>query len=291
MTGAAASVSPVVVVGEFDGFHLGHRDLVDAARVLATRLRSPVAAVVLDAQARAKVLSEPDVRCRSLIGAGVATAHVLEVPADGVDAGALVDRVIRHTSPAMVVMSCPPEERTEVQYPSLFSWFEIRGILVIEVPRRVDVTGETVTAARVRAAVGSGWVDDAARLLGAPFGVEGTVVHGQQLGRTIGFPTANLDPPGRIVIPANGVYAARVSVGDDSWPAAVNIGTRPTVDDRGRIVVEAHLLGFDADLYGRRIRIDFLQRLRDERRFESLDELTSQLARDVGHVRRLVDTR
>lgn len=156
---------------------------------------------------------------------------------------------------------------------------------VIEVDRARTADDRPITSALISSLLQTGRVDEAIDLLGRPFRVEGEVVRGNQLGRTIGFPTANLTPDERMAIPANGVYAAGVTVGPWTFRAAVNIGTRPTVDDRGITVIEAHLLDHSDDLYGRRIRVEFLRRLRDERRFESLDALTEQLARDVAAVR------
>jgi FAD synthase len=196
----------VVVVGEFDGFHLGHRELLAAARRFAARSARAVTAVVFDVGNREGVLTPPLERARSVVQAGASACRVLAV---------------------------------------------------------ADV-----------------W-----RLAGAAYTLGGTVIHGQQLGRTIGFPTANLAPPAGRVLPAHGVYAARVTIDrGGQYGAAVNVGVRPTVGAGGETVVEAHLLGFAGDLYGRRIDIAFADRIRAERRFDSVDALTAQLARDVARV-------
>jgi riboflavin kinase/FMN adenylyltransferase len=126
-------------------------------------------------------------------------------------------------------------------------------------------------------------VEEAARLLGAPFQLEGTVVAGESRGRDLGMPTANLEPPEEVVIPAPGVYAATAL----GRPAAVSIGVRPTFEREGRLLIEAYLVDFEGDLYGKTLRIGFLERLRDELEFESVDQLVDQMHRDVEDTRRI----
>jgi len=146
------------------------------------------------------------------------------------------------------------------------------------------------SSTRARDAIGAGDLDEAARVLGRPHGLTGAVVHGDERGRQLGFPTANLDPVAEM-LPPDGVYAVRVARRDDGgagWhPLALgvtNIGVRPTVDGKRR-TVEAHLLDFTGDLYGARLRLDLVGRLRPETKFSSLDELKAQIARDVAAAR------
>lgn len=141
----------------------------------------------------------------------------------------------------------------------------------------------------VRAALGRGDVEEAAALLGRAFEMEGTVVEGKQLGRTIGYPTANLAIEVGLIVPAGGVYAVDVYVGESDAPVRgmLNIGYRPTVDssDTPRQSIEVHLLDYSANLYGQRLRLRFLRRLRCEQRFSTLDELRAQLALDAAAAR------
>ena len=125
-------------------------------------------------------------------------------------------------------------------------------------------------------------------MLGRPYALAGEVVHGAGLGHTIGFATANVVPPIGQALPAEGVYAAAVVHDGTRTAAAVNIGRRPTVHGNGKLLIEAHLLDFDGDLYGRTISIQFLQRLRGEQRFMGLDGLVAQLGKDVLAVRSLL---
>jgi riboflavin kinase/FMN adenylyltransferase len=142
--------------------------------------------------------------------------------------------------------------------------------------------GETVSSSRIRELVSSGRVGEAAELLGGPFILRGTVVEGDARGRELGVPTANLDTPPDLVVPGTGIYAARARVDEgEAVPAAVSIGVRPTFEDAGEQRVEAHLIGFDGDLYGRRLQLEFADRLRDELRFDSAEELSAQMRKDV----------
>jgi riboflavin kinase / FMN adenylyltransferase len=127
-------------------------------------------------------------------------------------------------------------------------------------------------------------VETAARFLGAPFRVRGEVVPGDRRGRTLGYPTANLLPDAELVWPGHGVYACTV----DGRPAAVNVGVRPMFDTTRTELLEAYLIDFDGDLYGHELAVDFLVRLRGEKRFESVDALLEQMARDVEDTRAVV---
>jgi riboflavin kinase/FMN adenylyltransferase len=147
----------------------------------------------------------------------------------------------------------------------------------------VEVGGQPVSSSRIRALLGEGEVARARELLGAPFQLEGTVVEGDARGRSLGVPTANITPAEGALVPGKGIYAGLVL----DHPAAISIGVRPTFESDGQLLVEAHLLDFDGDLYGRTVRLVFLDRLRDEIRFDSAEALTEQMRRDVEQVREI----
>jgi riboflavin kinase/FMN adenylyltransferase len=153
--------------------------------------------------------------------------------------------------------------------------------LTVVVPVQLDA-GE-VSSSRVRAAIQSGDVEVAERLLGRPYRLFGAVGVGQRRGATLGFPTANLTAL-QTLAPGDGVYAARARHADATWPAAVNVGPNPTFGENAR-KVEVHLIGFQGDLYGRSLAVDFVSRLRDTRPFASAAELVEQLKRDVQAAR------
>lgn len=144
-----------------------------------------------------------------------------------------------------------------------------------------------ISSSAIRKCIEAGDVREAAGMLGSPYRLEGEVEHGKMLGRQIGFPTANLRCDSRLALPARGVYAAVAETEEGkAFRSMVNIGCRPTVCDRGEPTVEAYLDGYSGDLYGKRVRLGFTRRLREERRFSSLDELKRQLAADLEAIRR-----
>ncbi|HSJ29381.1 MAG TPA: bifunctional riboflavin kinase/FAD synthetase [Acidimicrobiia bacterium] len=151
----------------------------------------------------------------------------------------------------------------------------------VEIVEMVDDAGEggSISSTRIRDLLHSGDVQGAARLLGRPFALIGPVIHGDARGRTIGFPTANLHVPDRMVVPADGVYAAWVEWNGVKYPGVVNIGVRPTFGVSQR-TIEAHVIGFDADLYGESLTLHFVDRIRAERRFDGIDALVAQIGRD-----------
>jgi len=145
-----------------------------------------------------------------------------------------------------------------------------------------------VSSTRIRRLISEGRVDEAGALLGHPYTIEGEVVTGDQRGRQIGFPTANLATSNEVV-PPNGVYATTVRLDGVIYPSVTNVGVRPTFGGEPRVVIEAHLIDVARDLYGQTLRLGFIQRLRDERRFEGVEQLTAQIAADVQKARLLFD--
>jgi riboflavin kinase/FMN adenylyltransferase len=145
-----------------------------------------------------------------------------------------------------------------------------------------------VSSTRIRALIESGDVAAASALLGSRFRLSNEVVQGEQRGRTLGFPTANLRPPRGKVIPGNGIYAVFAGIDGVSRPAAVNVGVRPTFDGT-ELLIEAHLLDFDGDLYGKWLTLEFVEMLRPEIRFENVDALVERMGDDVSQVRQILN--
>jgi len=150
----------------------------------------------------------------------------------------------------------------------------------VDIISPVKVNGHVVSSSAIRKHIFSGDVCAANHFLGRPFAVTGKVVHGQHLGRSIGFPTANLDIPYELIIPLRGVYKGNVEIDSNIHSAVINVGIRPTLGDLKRDLVEAHILNFDEDIYGKHIKVSFLSRIRDEKKFDSLDELKAQIQED-----------
>jgi riboflavin kinase / FMN adenylyltransferase len=155
----------------------------------------------------------------------------------------------------------------------------------------VEVEGEIVSSTHIRGLIVAGDVEGASHFLGSPYQFRGVVMHGDKRGRALGYPTANLVPPNELCYPGHGIYACRAAVELDGvwkwWPAAVNVGVRPTfVTGRG-VLIEAYLIDFDGDLYDRELRLAFISRLRGEKRFDSTEALVAQMARDVEEAHRI----
>lgn len=269
-----------VAVGEFDGVHLGHREVISGSDTVLTFEPHPLRVVA--PQAAPRLLTSFEVKAELIEQLGVRELVVL--PFDegfaAQDPRDFIDQVVVRALRA-----------TEVSVGENFRFGHLAagdpGLLAADgrfhtrVVPLVEVDGEVVSSSRIRALVLAGEVDLAARFLGAPFQLRGEVVSGDRRGRQLGFPTANLIPAETLVCPGHGVYAARAG----SACAAVSIGVRPTFGTGRSVLVEAYLLDRDVDLYGQRLKVEFLQRLRGERRFESTDALVAQMHSDVARAR------
>ena len=279
-----------VAVGEFDGVHLGHREVIRGADTVLTFEPHPYTVVAPDSAP--KLITSLATKCDLIAGLGV--RELVVIPFDGAFASRSPQDFIDH-----VLVETLGAERVSVGENFRFghrakgdaALLRVQDAFETRVVELVEVDDEIVSSTRIRALIEAGDVERANACLGSPFQLRGLVAHGDKRGRTLGFPTANLVPDPALVYPAHGVYACRAAVELDGdwrwWPAATSIGVRPTfVTGRG-LLVEAFLLGFDGDLYGRELRLAFLTRLRGELRFESVDELVEQMARDVEDTRRV----
>ena len=274
-----------VAIGTFDGVHLGHRAVIEGADTVLTFDPHPLE--ILHPAATPKLIMPFGVKRDVIEGLGV--EELVVIPFDKAFTQRSAEDFIEHVllekldakqvsvgenfrfgtkakgDPAM--LAARPEFRTRV------------------VPL-VEVDGETVSSTRIRALVAAGEMEAARRCLGAPFMVEGTVVQGDQRGRELGFPTANLVPDDRLAIPGHGVYAAFAN----GLPAAVNVGIRPTFESGRGVLIETYILDHDEDLYGKALRVAFVERLRGERWFPNAEELVEQMHEDVEDARRACAT-
>ena len=159
--------------------------------------------------------------------------------------------------------------------------FEVFGNNRVTVVPALEADGAPVSSSRIRACLQKGDVETAAKLLGRPYALESRVLHGKSLGHTWGFPTANQNFPADRLIPAFGVYAVRCHTPQGIYPGVANIGLRPTVENPGRVNCETHIIGFSGNLYGKRIKVEFLKFLRPEQKFDSVEALTAAIRRDT----------
>ncbi|OGI02340.1 MAG: riboflavin biosynthesis protein RibF [Candidatus Melainabacteria bacterium GWF2_32_7] len=149
----------------------------------------------------------------------------------------------------------------------------------------VKIDNHIISSSVIRKFLLKGDVETAAKFLGRNFNVKGTIIHGQHLGRTLGFPTANLSLSDELIIPLNGVYSGLVKIDSKEYHAVINVGKRPTIGDLKKDLAEAHILEFDEDIYGKIIEVSFLKRIRDEKKFNSLEELKVQIKKDCDFVK------
>jgi riboflavin kinase/FMN adenylyltransferase len=273
-----------VAIGTFDGVHLGHREVIRGADTVLTFDPHPLS--VIHPEATPKLISPLPVK-RDLI-ASLGVAEMVVIPFDRGFSEQSSDEFVRDVlierlGAARVSVGENFRFGKGAQGTAAFlrshDEFETRVVPLVE------VAGETVSSSHIRGLIAAGDVAAAAEFLGEPFLFEGEVVSGDRRGRELGVPTANLVPDDAYVAPGHGVYAAAA----DGYPTAVNVGVRPTFDSGRGLLVEAHLIGFEGDLYGKQLRIAFLERMRGEKRFDSVEALVEQMQADLVEAQKVAD--
>ncbi len=299
----ARPAGPVVAIGNFDGVHLGHQALLACARKHA--LHSAAGVLTFDphpARFFAPHLAPPMIMSLAtrlatleVCGAQFALVETFDANLAAMSPEAFVlEYLHRDLGVAHVVVGYDfafgKGRKGNTQQLIQLAQSVSMGVDVLE---PVTVNGLVCSSTKVREFVLEGRIEGAQLLLGRPFALEGLVIPGAQRGRGLGYPTANLAVETEL-LPKPGIYAARVSSDADAGPrnnpAAVSVGTNPTFTPNAGVSVEAHLLDFDADLYGQHVRVDFVARLRDEQRFQSVDALVAQIGLDVDRTRKVLAT-
>jgi len=289
----------VVSIGVFDGVHRGHQHLigklVDEAKqrdlTPAVLTFYPHPATVLAGFKPGSYLTLPNAKAELLgaLGVEIVVTHPFNEHVRFMRAADFVDALCRYLKMQSLWVgsnfALGYEREGDIEF--LTRQGEISGFAVHAVELYQDEKGVHISSTRIREALAAGDVSGAQRLLGRPYRVPGTVVEGAKRGRTIGIPTANLDVGDEQAFPANGVYAAYALLGSKRHEAVVNIGVRPTFDGTPRPVIEAHLLRFSQEIYGSSLSLEFIQRLRDERKFAGVDELLAQIHSDIQTARTL----
>jgi riboflavin kinase/FMN adenylyltransferase len=288
----------VVALGVFDGLHLGHRTILGTAVARAQALGvlalactfDPHPMEVLQPDRAGAPIMTLDERLQEIAGLGIETTVVLQFTSAlaGIEPEAFIgDIVVARLRAREIVVGFNHRfgrgARGDVQL--LQDLAPRLGFAARVVPPTV-VDGGPVSSTEIRACLQRGDVQRAARLLGRDYSVAGDIVRGAGRGQTLGFPTANLRADRALLIPL-GVYACRAELEGTSHPAVVNIGHRPTFGEKA-LVIEAHLLDFSGDLYGRRVRLRFVRRLRPEVPFVSVDALRAQIDKDIEQARQLL---
>jgi riboflavin kinase/FMN adenylyltransferase len=296
-----------VTVGVFDGVHRGHQQVFRVLEETARRLGAMPVAVTFDPHPDAVVFGQaPDMlmdrrerieRISRLIG-GLVVLQTFDEVFRRTTAEEFIERIGGGRNLVALVMtrvSAFGRDRGGT-VPVLRKMSESTEWELVEAPT-LDSGGARVSSARTRELVAEGQLQTAAELLGRPFALVGSVVHGEERGRELGFPTANLDFGQPVALPPDGIYAARASWGgpavldpSERADAVVSLGTQPTFGGRVRLM-EVHLLDRDVDVYGQRMRVQFCDFLRGQRRYDSVDELVVQMGRDVERARQVLARR
>jgi riboflavin kinase/FMN adenylyltransferase len=287
----------VATIGNFDGVHLGHRAVIEALAEAGRRLALPTCVVLFEPQPREYFgpedapprlmrlrekldrLAELPVDAVLLLRFNRALA---DLPAEAFIDGILVGKLkVKHL---VVGDDFRFGQRRRGDFAMLKAFGPLRGFTVADTPSAL-VDGERVSSTLIREALAAGDLDRAARLLGRPYLVCGRVVQGAKLGRTLGFPTANLLMR-RKNTPVQGVFAVTMTgLGGEPRPGVANVGLRPTVAGGRRVLLETFLFDFSQDIYGRMVEVVFHRKLREERRFPGIDELRAQIGKDVAAAR------
>lgn len=291
----------VLTVGSFDGVHLGHQAILNTIIARARERGGTAALMSLQPHPKAffqgvddfALLSDPLQKESLLRSQGLDAYFVL--PFNGavarMEPGEFLSRILVGQCKAVHVVvgddfAFGAGARGNVAF------IEREGPhfgLTVEVVPPVYAGGQRVSSTRIRGLVADGQMEEARALLGRPYAVAGTVTRGRGMGKELGFPTANLRTDS-VLLPAHGIYAARVTIENESILAAVNIGYAPTLPHE-RPIVEAHLLDFEDDLAGRRIEVELYHRLRGEKKFDGLTELKAAIQNDIVQIRQYFSDR
>ncbi|MGH3144218.1 MAG: bifunctional riboflavin kinase/FAD synthetase [Rubrobacter sp.] len=289
----------VVALGNFDGVHFGHQAVLRRALEVGRELGARVVAVTFDPHPRAvvgrggppKLLTTQELRREALLRYGVDEVRKIRFDLDLSRKSPrefVRDVLVGEMGARAVVVG----ENFRFGYKAagdvrdLLAFMQEAGGQAYVVPVHATVGQGEISSTSIRGLISEGAVEEAAVLLGRSYVLRGEVVEGDRRGRTIGFPTANVLPDPAALVPARGVYAGTVLVGEREYTACTNVGVAPTFA-RQESRVEAHLLGFEGDLYGRVVDVSFAHRIRGEKRFSGVEELKEQIQRDVAQASRL----
>jgi len=284
----------VLAIGSFDGIHLGHQQVLDRVRANARELGARSAVITFEPHPRCVLEPARCPKSLTTLEEKLGLLHVLEVD-DGIVlkftpqvAQLTAEEFMAGVGKAMNVrrVVCGPDFVFGNQRRGNPDWLREHGFEVEVIPP-FQLDGVELHSSEIRRLLGEGDIPAANRLLGRPFVLRGTVEHGAEVGRGLGFPTANLALQLNKLVPAVGIYAVRVKSSFGRHLGALSIGYRPTFGG-DRLGIEVFLIDFDGDLYGAQLEVSFVARLRDEEKYESAAELAEAIARDVEATRRLL---
>ena len=277
----------VIALGFFDGVHIGHKKILKTAADYATQNGLTAAACTFSVHPHSfvsgktpQMLSTLEQRQALMCECGI--SQVITIEFDEKTANMQPGDFIKMLKEkyACRAIVCGDDFRFGKGASGKPSDFEEYGITAL-VCEKVKIGENTVSSTYIRALLKEGKVEDAAVCLGRAYRVSGTVAHGKGLGHKIGYPTFNLNITDEQMLPGRGVYAVNALVCEESYRAVTNVGVRPTVSENGEITVETHIPGFSGELYGKTVSVEFIKKLREERRFLSINELKNQIKSDI----------
>lgn len=285
----------VVTIGNFDGVHKGHQVLIEKTATYAkargiksavfTFLNHPINYFVPE---KVKNIFDEKEKERLIEGFGI--DYLIDIPFDKamtqISAEQFIVKILKdkiHAKKIVVGHDFTFARNKEGTVDVLREIGHEYGIEV-EIVQPIKINGIRVSSTFIRELISKGRVDEIPQYLGTPYVIEGEIIHGKANGRKMGYPTANISLKDQIINPKNGIYASRVIIDGKKYFGATNVGMNPTVNGK-YLSIETNILDFDEDIYGKRVRIEFLEKIRDEKKFESLNELRKQLDLDTGFVR------
>ena len=290
-----------LTVGVFDGAHRGHQQIIQKLVAGAHANETPAVVLTFDPHP-AKVFGRGDIKLLTLpgerakllgeYGVDVVITHPFDMAVANITAFDFMKRLKTQLGLVHMILGYDSTlgKNREGNAARLTEIGLELGYSVDVVSAMSDESG-VISSTEIRKLISVGKVEDAARLMGHPYQLQGMVSHGDQRGRTIGFPTANLEYASEKVIPAGGIYACWAYLGREKYKAAINIGTNPTfTPDRTTMSVEAYLLDFGREIYGEMMRLEFIARLRSEMKYDSVDALIKQINTDVQQTREILGT-
>ena len=284
-----------VVLGNFDGLHIGHQQLIQLGRAIADEQQEELAVFTFYPQMQAMF----DADFCYLLPETEKLAHLRQLQVDVVETVPFAEQVARLSPEAFVQTILVEKMRARHVVVGFNYSFGYRGAGSPDLLRKLGaqygigvtvmepcrINDEVVSSTAIRQYLKEGAEEKANQMLGYAYAIAGPVCHGNEIGRTIGFPTANISVVPHILLPANGVYAALTTVDGKVYPSILNIGLRPTIEKSVGLTVEVNLLDFHADIYGKEIRTELHAFLRPEQKFSGLDGLKAQLQRDEARAR------
>ncbi|MGB0423587.1 MAG: bifunctional riboflavin kinase/FAD synthetase [Flavobacteriales bacterium] len=285
---------PVLTTGTFDGVHLGHQTIISRINNIAKEINGESVLLTFFPHPRMvlhpldhglKLLNTPEEKAEQLENAGLDHLIIQPFTPDFSKKSAIEytrDLLVDKIQPAKIVVGYDHRfgKNREGSIKNLIEYGEMFNFQVEQISAQT-IEDVNISSTKIRKAIDSGDIKTANHYLGYNYPITGIVIEGDQIGKQLGYPTANIQPPSNYkLLPANGVYAVKVKTGNSWLNGMLNIGVRPTVNNSGELKIEVNLFDFSGDLYKQELRVELLHRIRDEKKFNSLEELKLQLAVD-----------